>query len=201
MQWTERLGGQAIVANEESVAKLEAAWQALGPQRLRRTQTRNERDAWSTSRFLIRCGFFASRLEPHAAKALELWNNSMEMAISAWFAGTNREPFAEVKYGLAHFAAGNLPLADQPARTLGYLVGETDEFAEAVFALLDNGFDAGRLIQAASVSSIDAVKYLGIFRNKANEEAVKRALVALSLESEPGAKGIAATSGEGNGTA
>jgi len=103
------------------------------------------------------------------------------MAISAWFARTNQEPFAEVKYGLAHFAAGKLPVSGEPARTFWYLVGETDEFAEAVFGLLDNAFDASSVIQAASAAGIDAVRYLQLLRNKAKEAAVERALATLSL--------------------
>ncbi|MDF3065727.1 MAG: hypothetical protein K0R38_1328 [Polyangiaceae bacterium] len=196
VQWTERLGGLALAANNESTAELEAAWQALRQQRLRRAETRCERDAWSTSRFLIRCGFFASRLETDATKALDLWRRSMQMAISAWFARSNREPFAEVKYGLAHLAAGKLPVVDEPAGTFGYLVGEIDEFAEAALTLLDNTFDSRSLIQAASVSGIDAIEYLRLYRNKSHEEAVRRALAALSQDSDPAATAISATAGD-----
>jgi hypothetical protein len=179
-QWTERLGGLALAASLESASRLEAAWQVLAPQRLARVETRYERDPWSTSRFLMRTGFFASRLEQDAATGLVLWSGSMEMAISAWFARTNQDPFAEVKYGLAHLAAGKLQVVGEPARTFEYLVGEPDEFADAVFGLLDNAFDPSGVVQAASAIGIDAIAYLRLLRNKAKEAAIERALATLT---------------------
>jgi len=52
-----------LAAQESPLNEFEAAWLGLAPQRLQPQDNKYAKDAWATTRFLIRAGFFCSRLE------------------------------------------------------------------------------------------------------------------------------------------
>lgn len=176
-QWTEALAGMALCACDEPLEMLEAAWGALGSQRMEPGQDRYAKDPWATSRFLTRVGFMGVHQVQSRDLSGALWSTAQEMALSAWLSQSNPDPFAEVAYGMAHLAAGNLEIAGEPTRTLEYLVGEVEEFTDVVLALIRNGCEPARLLAGASAAGIDAIGYVALDR-KPGREALREEAVA-----------------------
>jgi hypothetical protein len=177
--WTESLGAAALSACDEPLATLEETWNALAPQRLERRESQYAKDAWSTSRFLIRVGFVCSRTENRRDQMAALWSASMDMALTAWLARSSVESFSEVSHGMAHLAAGELDVAAEPLRTFEYLVGELNEVSEMVLVLLANGFDPARLVATAAAARIDLLGYLRLNGDPRRQNQVAKAMVAL----------------------
>ncbi len=179
-QWTEALAGMALCASDEPLRSLETAWRALGPQRMEPGENRYAKDPWATSRFLTRVGFMGVREVQSRDLSGALWSAAQEMALSAWLSQSNPDPFAEVAYGMARLAAGNVEIAGEPTRTLEYLVGEVEVFTDVVLALLSNGCEPARLLAGASAAGIDAIAYVGLDRKPGREALTEEAIARLT---------------------
>jgi hypothetical protein len=189
VQWTERFAGIALASSADPHRSLEEAWKALTAQRLAPQEDRYSRDAWATSRFLIRAAYFAYHGEENDEKAIEIWSAGMTMALSAWLTSPNADPFAEVAHGLAHLAKGQRVVDDEPRRTFEYLVGLPQEVSRGIILLLDNGMSPQRVISAAAKAGIDARNYLALNRDERMKESIQRATAKLgfaAFRTEPG---------------
>jgi hypothetical protein len=187
-QWTEHLAGLALAACENPEKVLAETWHALTIQRLERTESRYERkDTWKASRFLIRAGFFAAHIEQVRERhngAVALWTTSHRMALTTWSHLPDMEAFSDVAHGLAHLAKAKIAVPLEPATTFSYLIGEVDEVADAVVALLGNGADAQRLLVDAQKVGIDLETYLALVREGPKASAISEAREAL-IKSRP----------------
>jgi hypothetical protein len=180
-QWTERLAGIALASSKEPLASLEGAWKALAGQRLTPQENRYSKDAWATSRFLIRAAYFACHGRDDAQEAAKIWRAGMDMALSAWLSGSNPDPFAEVVHGLGHLAQGKRGVDGEPRRTFEYLVGLHEEVSRAIIVLLENGTVPADVISAAAQAGVDARTYLALNQDERMKDPIEKARAKLGF--------------------
>jgi len=159
--------------------ELEDTWAALGPQRLTVPSNEYSDDPWSTSRFLVRAACFAWHAVDSDDQASIVWTCAVEMAISAWFAHSGLDSFAEVVVCLAHPAKRRLVVAGQPGGVFRYPVGLPDEAARAAIILLDNGMPPSGLESACLDAGIDVRAYLDLCTDSRMKDAIHSARKSL----------------------